>query len=115
MQVEKYIGLQYKEKGRDFSGVDCYGLVRLFYKNEYQIDLPSFTSEYTQDDTSRIQELIAQYKEGWENVTTTPQSGDVVLFRMMGFESQGMLLAVGDNDCVMLRPHKPVSAGSKIH
>ncbi len=35
--------------------------------------------------------------------------------QMMGYESQGMLLAVGDNDCVMLRPHKPVSPGSAIH
>ena len=34
---------------------------------------------------------------------------------IMGFESQGMLLAVGDNDCVMLRPHKAVRPGSTLH
>lgn len=34
---------------------------------------------------------------------------------MMGFESQGMLLAVGDNDCVFLVPEKEVESGSVIH
>lgn len=86
MQVEKYIGLKYKEKGREFDGVDCWGLVRLFYKNEYQIDLPSFSSEYTQTDTGRIQELIAQYKEGWEQIEQ-PEEGSIVLFRVLGSES----------------------------
>lgn len=86
MQLEKYIGLKYKEKGRDFDGVDCWGLVRLFYKNEFKIDLPSFSSEYTQTDVQRIEELIAQYKEGWES-TEQPEEGSIVLFRVLGSES----------------------------
>lgn len=86
MNFEKYIGLKYKEKGRDFDGLDCWGLVRLFYKNEYQIDLPSFSSEYELDDTKRIEELIAQYKEGWES-TDSREVGSIVLFRVLGTES----------------------------
>lgn len=86
MQLEKYIGLKYKEKGRDFDGVDCWGLVRLFYKNELKIDLPSFSSEYTQTDVQRIEELIAQYKEGWES-TEQPEEDSIVLFRVLGSES----------------------------
>jgi len=39
----KYIGLSYKELGRDFSGVDCYGIIVLIFKNELGIDLPDFT------------------------------------------------------------------------
>lgn len=35
--------------------------------------------------------------------------------KLMGIESHGMLLAVGDNDCVLLTPHKPVEPGSRIH
>lgn len=86
MNYEKYIGIPYAEKGRDSAGLDCWGLVRLIYKNELQIDLPSFSAEYTQTDTDRIGELIAQYKEGWES-TEQPQEGDVVLFRIFGTES----------------------------
>jgi sulfur carrier protein ThiS len=86
MQLEKYIGLKYKDKGRDYDGLDCYGLVRLVYKNEFQIDLPSFSSDYTQDDRDRIEELIAQYKEGWEKIEQ-PEVGSIVLFRVLGAES----------------------------
>jgi len=32
-----------------------------------------------------------------------------------GVVSNGMLLAVGDDDCVLLQPHKPVVGGSQIH
>ena len=86
MQTQQYIGLKYKEKGRDFDGLDCWGLVRLFYKNEHKIDLPSFSSEYDQKDVNRIEELIAQYKEGWES-TEEPEAGSIVLFRVLGSES----------------------------
>jgi sulfur carrier protein ThiS len=86
MNFEQYIGLPYAEKGRDVSGVDCWGLVRLIYKNELQIDLPSFSVEYTQTDTARIEELIAQYKEGWQEAQE-PAVGSIVLFRVFGNES----------------------------
>lgn len=86
MNFEKYVGIPYAEKGRDITGLDCYGLVRLIYKNEYKIDLPSFSAEYTADDNNRIQDLIAQYKEGWES-TDIPSAGDIVLFRIFGVES----------------------------
>jgi predicted phage tail protein len=87
MQLEKYVGIPYEDRGRDFSGVDCWGLARLIYKNEYNIDLPSFKSDYeTSDDAPRLRELIAQYKEGWEKVQE-PSEGDLVLFRILGSES----------------------------
>jgi sulfur carrier protein ThiS len=86
MNFEKYIGLPFKAKGRDESGVDCWGLVRLVYKNEYGILLPSFSEQYELDDTNRIADLFAQYKEGWDPVTT-PSAGDVVLFKILGYET----------------------------
>lgn len=86
MNFEQYIGIPYVEKGRNASGVDCWGLVRLIYKNEYNIDLPSFSSEYTVDDDARIGELFSQYKEGWEQIQF-PEPGTVVLFRMFGVDS----------------------------
>jgi sulfur carrier protein ThiS len=93
MNFEQYIGIPYVEKGRDGSGVDCWGLVRLIYKNEYNIDLPSFSSEYTVDDDARIGELFAQYKEGWEHLDV-PEAGNVVLFRMFGTDSHiGVLVS----------------------
>lgn len=38
----KYINLRFKYKGRDLSGVDCFGLVYLILKNEKQIELSEY-------------------------------------------------------------------------
>jgi len=86
MNFEKYIGIPFAEKGRDESGVDCWGLVRLIYKQEYDVNLPSFVDDYALSDDACIGELFAQYKEGWTTLTQ-PEPGCAVIFRMFGTES----------------------------
>lgn len=39
---EIYVGLPFVDGGRDFKGVDCWGLVRLFLSREAHIDVPSY-------------------------------------------------------------------------
>jgi len=87
MWQNKYVGIPYKDNGRTLSGMDCWGLARYVYNEEFNISLPSFVSDYEGEDRERISELIAQYREGWEDVNTEPKSGDIVLFRMIGFTS----------------------------
>ena len=86
MWHNKYIGIPFLDKGRDIDGIDCWGLVRLVYKQEYNIDLPSFSTDYEADDTERMKDLLAQYKEGWEKIDT-PTEGCIVLFNILGVES----------------------------
>lgn len=83
MWSNKYIGIPYVDKGRDTAGSDCWGLVRLVYKEELNIELPSFFSDYTVSDTDRIYELMSQYKEGWEQLSL-PSDKSVVLFKILG-------------------------------
>lgn len=78
-----YVGLPYKLHGRDRTGLDCWGLVRLVYKEQQLIELPSFASEYSASTPAIAAEAIARCNEGWE-VSETPGEGDVVLFRITG-------------------------------
>lgn len=86
MWHNKYIGIPFLDKGRDINGIDCWGLVRLVYKQEYNIDLPNFSTDYETDDAERMRDLLAQYKEGWEKIDT-PTEGCIVLFNILGVES----------------------------
>lgn len=82
----EYVGIQYKAKGRDREGLDCWGLVRLVYLEKFDTLLPSFAEVYEQKEHEKQAELIAMHKEGWEK-TSHPATGDVVLFRINGSES----------------------------
>ena len=87
MWQNKYIGIPFEDRGRTINGVDCWGLVRLIYKNEFNITLPSFAEDYSNtDETNKLEELISIHKEGWTQ-TTAPKSGAVVLFKLLGSES----------------------------
>ena len=86
MWYNKYVGIPYKDKGRLEAGADCWGLARLVYKQEYNINLPSFSTDYTMGDTARIEELLNQYKEGWDKLDS-PEAGSIVLFRLFGVVS----------------------------
>ena len=58
IQAEKYVGIPYAEHGRDTFGVDCYGLFRLFYLQEFDILLPDF--QYTEYTTATHARIIQQ-------------------------------------------------------
>ena len=101
MDTNKYVGIPYKAKGRDLDGLDCWGLVRVIYKDLYNIDLPSFSESYDINDDNRIQELVHQYREGWEQ-KQEPESGDVIIFRIFGNETH-VGVVVGDTTFIHVR------------
>lgn len=79
----EYIGLPYKEKGRTRDGIDCWGLVRLVYKEQYDIDLPSLDDSYDLSEQDDLIELMAHHKEDWQ-LSSTGNIGDVVVFKILG-------------------------------
>jgi cell wall-associated NlpC family hydrolase len=81
-----YIGLPFKGHGRDRSGLDCWGLVRLVMAEQFGLALPSFCQEYGRTtDTQRIPQLIARESTTWREVTADGEElGDIVVLRMRG-------------------------------
>jgi cell wall-associated NlpC family hydrolase len=45
--VKKYVGIPFVSNGRTMAGCDCYGLVRLVLRNEYNIGLPELSGDYS--------------------------------------------------------------------
>lgn len=81
-----YVGLPWKEKGRDRDGVDCWGLVRLCYAGVAAIDLPSYDDAY--DSTIEREEIARLFRLGrtnWREITPGREEPlDVAMFALVG-------------------------------
>ena len=81
----KYITIPYKSHGREFDGIDCWGLVYLIYLHELGISLPTYSEDYESiADSEVIGALIGREKVKWAKIDV-PQKFDTVLIRMKGF------------------------------
>lgn len=56
----KYIGLPYEPAGRGPDKVDCWGLVRLVYQREFQIELPLYPGIALETDSLKATIAIAE-------------------------------------------------------
>lgn len=101
MDIEKYIGLPYKDNGRDTNGIDCWGLARLFYKEQLNIELPSYSDQYIGATNSNTKELILTHRDSWELVQD-PKPGDLVLFNILG-EPTHIGIYLGNNQFLHVR------------
>jgi cell wall-associated NlpC family hydrolase len=79
-----YIGLPFHEHGRDRSGLDCWGLVRLVMAEQFNIALPSHAHEYERTTAvDKISALIERESVKWKIIATGQETcGDVVVLRV---------------------------------
>lgn len=67
MNLNRYVGLPWKDGGRGPDGYDCYGIVVLAYREILGINLPSFASDYvTTQDRKAIADVIAGRMGPWK-------------------------------------------------
>lgn len=79
---KQYIGIPYQDHGRDRDGLDCWGLVRLVYREQFRIALPGFDEDYpTANDRAAVMELIRREAVKWE-VVPRARLGDLFVFRI---------------------------------
>jgi len=78
-----YMPIPFKEKGRDFSGCDCWGLGMLIMRRERGIILPGYEEFYERTtDKATLKAVIAeQRQERWTEVEK-PQAFDFILLKI---------------------------------
>lgn len=84
--VKKYVGIPFVSGGRDMTGCDCYGLVRLVLNTEYGCNLPILNGDYTNALNSQETKLLfAEYVPVLcAEKNMSPDEMSVCLMRMNG-------------------------------
>lgn len=87
--VKKYIGIPFLSNGRDKTACDCYGLLFLIYRIEFDTELPLLLSDYKNAcDVKETKEIFKINKPliAGEKLDA-PDIGDVVLLNYQGLPS----------------------------
>lgn len=67
--TDVYIGLPFVDGGRDRAGVDCWGLLRLIYREVLAIELPGYDGVPAAE-SAAIEGLIARGQADWRCIAT---------------------------------------------
>ena len=60
----KYIGIPFEYRGRSVQGADCWGIVRMIYKEVFSIKLPDYSKSYILNTKLRtLQSAIYQHRQ----------------------------------------------------
>lgn len=79
--IDKYIGIPYKSRGRGES-LDCWGLVRCIYKDEFNITLPNLDGYDDSENGEQVQNVVeTESFKNWTKIVS-PLPFSVVVFRM---------------------------------
>ena len=85
--VTFYVGLPFKEGGRDRFGLDCYGLLRLVINEHFGGSVPEYEGIAYQpgEDRELLATLMDERIRLWHPIARgAEQSGDGILLRVMG-------------------------------
>jgi len=82
-QLDPFVGLPWRDRGRTRDGCDCWGLARIVYRELLDIDLPSYVDCYASTaDREALDGLISGERGPWIEVTDeAARLYDLVLLR----------------------------------
>jgi cell wall-associated NlpC family hydrolase len=96
MDINKYVGVNFRKFGRDMTeGVDCYGLILNFYRDELGIELPDF-KDYKFDPKSISEKVYFALSDMFSPVKTEgPALYDLGLLSFAGAPTH-VVMYIGD-------------------
>ena len=105
MNFSKYIGIPYKNLGRDFDGCDCFGLFHLIYSTERGIILPDYTDlkydkEWYKNGCSN--HILDNINSAWEEVQSNYTTYDALIFFLNSKLANHIGMYIGDNKFIHL-------------
>lgn len=95
--MQKLIGIPYKFAGRDSDGVDCLGIVQMFYKLFMGVVLPEYLYSHSNENEC-CEDTIkrGQFDGNWLPVDQ-PEYGDLLVFRIKSKPTH-VGVYIGDGD-----------------
>lgn len=83
--MSEYVGIPFEHNGRDKSGIDCLGLIKL-YLDDHGLDIPgtddrAIAQDWHKREPSRFLQGLREYMV---EVSGRPQKFDVLLFKVKG-------------------------------
>lgn len=113
MEIADFIGIPYRERGRTREGLDCFGVVVLFYKEILGIKLPDYTGYdgnwYRIGSDAVLTDKLNESAAVWRSVGT-PEKYDILVFKFSSkvpnhcaiYMGNGMMLHAYENTPVVL-------------
>jgi cell wall-associated NlpC family hydrolase len=120
MNVDRFVGLPWQDRGRTAAGVDCWGLVRLVYAGELGIDLPDHAGDYVDTgDRGAILPLVEDARADWWPVRTVARAGDLVLMRQAPWHvgvvvGRGRMLHIPEGGTSCIEPYETGRWGNRV-
>lgn len=84
--ADRYIRIPFVDGGRDHFGCDCWGLIRLVYRDQLQIELPSYGEIDAKNLVGIARKMKAGSEDGeqWIRVVGVPKAFDACLMTWFG-------------------------------
>lgn len=96
MDWDKYVGLPWKDCGRDESGYDCYGLFCAAFEEGTGVTLPSLSGSYTTyEDRAAVAAALAGGRGPWARATLPPRPFDALLVPLRGLWHVALIVQEG--------------------
>lgn len=102
--ASRFVGIPHEYAKASFESADCYGLLRLVYREVFSIEIPDLEEQLQSvaKDAVKIRELVERDSAAWIKVEE-PEIGDAVVLNFFGRPTH-VAVYVGDKRILTTTP-----------